>query len=138
MSVLLNKQQHLVSRPSAEPMLDNFRLVEVPVPELAPGQVLVRHQYLSLDPYMVGRMREAKSYAAPLPLDQVMIGGTAGEVVASRNERFKVGDHVLSTGGWQQYEVVDASKPGVLRKVDTTHVSLSAYLGSAGMPGVTD
>jgi NADPH-dependent curcumin reductase CurA len=137
MSVLLNKQYHLVSRPSGEPTLDNFRLVEVRVPELAPGQVLVRHQYLSLDPYMRGRMNEGKSYAAAQPLDQVMIGGTAGEVVASRSERFKVGDSVLSMGGWQQYHVVDASAPGALRRVDATHVSLSAYLGAAGMPGIT-
>jgi NADPH-dependent curcumin reductase len=137
MSVLLNKQQHLVSRPSGDPTLDNFRLVEVAVPELAPGQVLVRHRYLSLDPYMRGRMSEGKSYASAQPLGQVMLGGTAGEIVASQHERYAVGDQVLSTGGWQQYEVVDASRPGVLRKVDTRHVTLSAYLGAAGMPGIT-
>jgi len=135
--VIFNKQQHLVSRPSGEPTPDNFRLVEAQVPELGVGQVLVRHQYLSLDPYMRGRMNEGRSYAAPQPLDQVMIGGTAGEVVASRSERFKVGDPVLCMGGWQQFHVVDASVPGALRKVDTTHVSLSAYLGPAGMPGIT-
>jgi NADPH-dependent curcumin reductase len=137
MSTLINKQQHLVSRPPAEPTLDNFRLVEVAVPELAAGQVLVRHQFLSLDPYMRGRMSESKSYAAPQPLEQVMIGGTAGEVIASRNDRYQVGDRVLNSGGWQEYAVVDASQPGALRKVDTKQVSLSAYLGSAGMPGVT-
>jgi NADPH-dependent curcumin reductase CurA len=135
--VLFNKQYHLVSRPSGEPALDNFRLLEAQIPDLAPGQVLVRNQYLSLDPYMRGRMNEGKSYATPQPLDQVMIGGTAGEVIASRSERFKVGDAVLSMGGWQQYHVVDATLPGSLRKVDTTHVSLSAYLGAAGMPGIT-
>ena len=135
--VLFNKQCHLVSRPSAEAALDNFRLLEAQIPDLAPGQVLVRNQYLSLDPYMRGRMNEGKSYAAPQPLDQVMIGGTAGEVVASRSERFKVGDTVLSMGGWQQFHVVDANLPGAVRKVDTTHVSLSAYLGAAGMPGIT-
>jgi NADPH-dependent curcumin reductase len=137
MGALLNKQQLLVSRPSGEPTLGNFRLVETPVPEPAPGQVLVRHQYLSLDPYMRGRMSEGKSYAAPQPLGEVMIGGTAGEVVASHNERFKVGDQVVSTGGWQQYQVVDASQPGSLRKVDTTRIGLSTYLGAVGMPGVT-
>jgi NADPH-dependent curcumin reductase CurA len=135
--VIFNKQHHLVSRPSGEPALDNFRLLEAQIPELAAGQVLVRNQYLSLDPYMRGRMNGGKSYAAPQPLDQVMIGGTAGEVVASRSERFKVGDAVLGMGGWQQFHVVDAAVPGALRKVDTTQVSLSAYLGAAGMPGIT-
>ncbi|MGH8226356.1 MAG: NADP-dependent oxidoreductase [Steroidobacteraceae bacterium] len=134
---LLNKQQHLVSRPTGEPTLENFALVEVPVPEIAAGQVLVRHRYLSLDPYMRGRMREGKSYAAPQPLDAVMIGGTAGEVIASRSDRFAVGDQVLSAGGWQQYQVIDIAGPHDLRKVDTSRIPLSAYLGVVGMPGVT-
>ncbi len=137
MATLTNKQQRLVSRPTAEPTLDNFRLVEVPVPELAAGQVLVRHHYLSLDPYMRGRMNESKSYAEPQPLNEVMIGGTAGEVVASRSDRFAVGDRVVGMGGWQHYQVVDASQAGMLRKVDTSRVPLSAYLGAVGMPGVT-
>ena len=76
-----NKQQRLVSRPTGEPTLDNFRLVEEPLPELAPGQVLVQHHFLSLDPYMRGRMSAEKSYAAAQPLDEVMLGATAGEVV---------------------------------------------------------
>jgi NADPH-dependent curcumin reductase CurA len=134
---LTNRQQRLVSRPAAEPALENFRLVEVPVPELSAGQVLVRHHYLSLDPYMRGRMNEGKSYAAPQPLDEVMIGGTAGEVVASKSDRFAIGDRVVGMGGWQQYQVVDAAQTGMLRKVDTTRVPLSAYLGPVGMPGVT-
>jgi NADPH-dependent curcumin reductase CurA len=136
-TTLVNKQQRLASRPVAEPTLDNFRLAEVAVPELAAGQVLVRHHYLSLDPYMRGRMNDGKSYAAPQPLDEVMIGGTAGEVVASKSDRFAVGDLVVGMGGWQQYQVVDAAQAGLLRKVDTTHVPLSAYLGPVGMPGVT-
>lgn len=137
MATLINKQHRLASRPTAEATLDNFRLVEVPVPELAAGQVLVRHHYLSLDPYMRGRMSEGKSYAEPQPLDEVMIGGTAGEVVASRSDRFAVGDRVVGMGGWQQYQVVDAAHAGMLRKVDTSRVPLSAYLGPVGMPGVT-
>jgi NADPH-dependent curcumin reductase CurA len=116
---------------------ENFRLVEAPVAPLADGQVLVRHHFLSLDPYMRGRMNDSKSYAAPQPLDQVMIGGTAGEVVESRNAHFKAGDKVVGMGGWQEYAVVDADQRGVLQKVDTTHVPLSAYLGAVGMPGVT-
>ena len=133
----LNRQILLASRPTGEPVADNFKLVETPVAPLADGQVLVRHHFLSLDPYMRGRMSDAKSYAAPQPLGEVMIGGTAGEVVESRNANFKAGDKVVGMGGWQEYAVVDASQRGVLQKVDTTHVPLSAYLGAVGMPGVT-
>lgn len=133
----LNRQILLASRPQGEPSADNFKLVSTAVPALADGQVLVRHHFLSLDPYMRGRMNDSKSYAAPQPLDQVMIGGTAGEVVESRNANFQVGDKVVGMGGWQEYAVVDASQRGVLQKVDTTHVPLSAYLGAVGMPGVT-
>ena len=137
MSSLINRQILLVSRPTAEPTADNFRLVESPLPTLADGQVLVRHHFLSLDPYMRGRMSEAKSYSAPQPLDAVMIGGTVGEVVESRSPRFAPGDQVVGMGGWQEYSVVDATGPSMLRKVDTTHIPLSAYLGAVGMPGVT-
>ena len=135
-----NLQIHLASRPTGEPTTANFRLVEAALPDasqLAAGQVLVRHHFLSLDPYMRGRMNDGKSYAQPQLLDQVMGGGTVGEVVASSNPAFVVGDQVVGMGGWQQYSVVDANVPGVLRKVDTTHVPLSAYLGVVGMPGVT-
>jgi len=133
----LNKQWHLVSRPSGEPTPDNFKLVEAPLPELQDGQLLVRNHYLSLDPYMRGRMNDSKSYVAPQPLNAVMEGGTVGEVVASKNDHFKVGDKVVSRGGWQLYQVVDATQRGMLQKVDTTQVPLSAYLGAVGMPGVT-
>jgi hypothetical protein len=132
-----NKQILLASRPQGEPTVDNFKLVEQPVPALAEGQVLVRNHFLSLDPYMRGRMNEGKSYAAPQPLNEVMIGGTVGEVLESRNPHFKAGDKVVGMGGWQQYQLVDANQRGVLQKVDTTHVPLSAYLGAVGMPGVT-
>jgi NADPH-dependent curcumin reductase len=134
---LVNAQILLASRPTGEPTHANFRLVETPVPELQDGQVLVKHHWLSLDPYMRGRMNESKSYAQPQPLDAVMIGGTAGEVVASKNSHFAVGDKVVGMGGWQQYAVIDASQRGVLQKVDTTHIPLSAYLGAVGMPGAT-
>ena len=134
---LINKQWLLASRPKGEATVDNFRLVETPVPALADGQVLVRHHYLSLDPYMRMRMNDAKSYAAPQALDAVMIGGTVGEVVESKHPKFAAGDKVVGMGGWQQYAVVDGNMLGMLRKVDTTHVPLSAYLGAVGMPGVT-
>jgi NADPH-dependent curcumin reductase len=133
----MNRQILLASRPAGEPSADNFRLVETPVPALQEGQVLVRNHFLSLDPYMRGRMNDGKSYAQPQPLDAVMIGGTVGEVVESKNAHFQAGDKVVGMGGWQEYLVVDASQRGVLQKVDTTHIPLSAYLGAVGMPGVT-
>ena len=133
----LNTQIHLVSRPTGEAGLHNFKLVETTVPDLADGQVLVRHHFMSLDPYMRGRMNDAKSYAAPQPLNAVMQGGTAGKVVASKSAQYHVGDTVVGSGGWQQFSVVDTATPGTLRKVDTTHIPLSAYLGAVGMPGVT-
>jgi NADPH-dependent curcumin reductase CurA len=132
-----NKQIHLVSRPTGEATAQNFKLVDAEVPELKDGQVLVRHHYMSLDPYMRGRMNDAKSYAVPQPLNVVMQGGTVGEIVQSKNDGYQVGDKVVGFGGWQQFSVVDANLPGALRKVDTAHVPLSAYLGAVGMPGVT-
>ncbi len=133
----VNQQILLASRPTGEPTVDNFRLVETPVPALQDGQVLVRHHYLSLDPYMRGRMNDGKSYAQPQPLDAVMIGGTVGEVVESRHAAYQAGDKVVGMGGWQHYAVVDGGAAGMMRKVDTTHIPLSAYLGAVGMPGVT-
>ena len=132
-----NQQILLASRPQGEATVENFRLVATDTPALQDGQVLVRHHYLSLDPYMRGRMNESKSYAAAQPLDSVMIGGTVGEVVESRHPKYAAGDKVVGMGGWQEYSVVDANTPGTLRKVDTTHVPLSHYLGAVGMPGVT-
>ena len=132
-----NRQIQLVSRPQGEATADNFRLVEAKLPALADGQVLVRHHFLSLDPYMRGRMNDAKSYAKPQNLNEVMGGGTVGEVVDSKHPGYAKGDKVVGMGGWQDYGVVDANQPGMLRKVDTAHIPLSAYLGAVGMPGVT-
>jgi hypothetical protein len=134
---MTNRQILLTSRPAGEATSADFTLVERPVPELADGQVLVQHLYLSLDPYMRGRMNDAKSYAPPQPLNTVMIGGTAGVVVESRHPDFAVGDHVVGMGGWQLYSLVDGAARGALRKVDTSRVPLTAYLGAVGMPGVT-
>ncbi len=132
-----NRQVHLDNRPSGEASESNFKLTSSDTPALADGQVLVRHHFLSLDPYMRGRMNDAKSYAQPQALGQVMGGGTAGEVVESRSPKFAVGDKVVGMGGWQEYSVVQADQPGALRKVDTSRVPLSHYLGAVGMPGVT-
>ena len=132
-----NKQFLLDSRPVGEALASNFKLVVSETPALQEGQVLVQHHYLSLDPYMRGRMNDSKSYAVPQALGQTMGGGTAGVVIESKNSKFAVGDTVVGMGGWQQYSVVDADLVGALRKVSTTHVPLSAYLGAVGMPGVT-
>jgi hypothetical protein len=132
-----NRQILLDNRPQGEASESNFKLVSSETPPLQDGQVLVRHHYLSLDPYMRGRMNDAKSYAQPQPLGQVMIGGTVGAVVESRHPKFSVGDLVVGMGGWQEYSVVDAAQPGALRKVEATPVPLSHYLGAVGMPGVT-
>ena len=132
-----NRQQILDNRPEGEAVASNFKLVTTETPPLQDGQVLVRHHYMSLDPYMRGRMNDAKSYAQPQELGKVMQGGTVGEVVESKHPKYAVGDKVVGFGGWQEYSVVDASQPGALKKVDTTHVPLSHYLGAVGMPGVT-
>ena len=134
---MINRRIVLASRPAAEATLDNFRLETVDLPALQDGQVLVRNHWLSLDPYMRMRMNEGKSYAAPQALGGPMVGGTAGEVIESRHERFKPGDKVVGGGGWQEVAVFDAGQPGVLRKVDDSVIPLSAYLGAVGMPGVT-
>jgi len=132
-----NRQQHLDNRPEGEAVAGNFKLVTAETPALQDNQVLVRHHYLSLDPYMRGRMNESKSYAQPQPLGETMQGGTVGEVVESKHPKYAVGDRVVGFGGWQEYSVVDGNQVGALRKVDTTHVPLSHYLGAVGMPGVT-
>ncbi len=134
---MTNHRIVLASRPAAEATVSNFRLESVELPPLKEGQVLVRNHYLSLDPYMRMRMNDAKNYAAPQALNEVMIGGTVGEVAESRHPGFAAGDKVVGMGGWQEWVVVDAGTPGAMRKVDTTHIPLSAYLGAVGMPGVT-
>ncbi len=137
MTQAINKQIHLVSRPDGEPTAANFKLVEAALPTVGEGQVLVRNHYLSLDPYMRGRMNDGKSYAMPQALNAVMGGGTVGEVVVSNNASFNVGDMVVGMGGWQHYTLVDGNQRGVLQKIDTTHIPIQAYLGAVGMPGVT-
>ena len=124
----------LASRPTGPVTPDNFRLETVPVPEPADGQLLVRVHYLSLDPYMKGRMMESKSYAQPQPLDETMIGGTVGVVESSRHPGFQPGDVVIGMLGWQEYGLSDGA---MLRKIDASRIPMSAYLGVLGMPGVT-
>jgi len=128
-----NLQVLLARRPTGAPQESDFRLVETAVPEIGDGQFLVRSHYLSLDPYMRGRMNEARSYAKPAQLGEVMVGGAVGEVLDSRHPKFKTGDKVVGAFGWQLYAASDGA--GV-RVVDPG-VPLPAYLGVLGMPGVT-
>ncbi|MDR0253695.1 MAG: NADP-dependent oxidoreductase [Brucellaceae bacterium] len=134
MTELSNKRIVLASRPAGRPSAENFRLESAPVPEPAEGQVLLKLHYLSLDPYMRGRMSDAKSYAAPVALGDVMEGGTVGEVLVSRHKDFAAGDMVLSHSGWQTYAVADAVG---LRKLDPASAPLTTALGVLGMPGFT-
>jgi NADPH-dependent curcumin reductase CurA len=129
-----NMQVLLASRPVGWVTEANFKIVNSPVAKPGAGQILVRNHYLSLDPYMRGRMDDVKSYAAKQELDQVMGGRTVGEVVESNNPKFKVGDIVAGAYGWQQYGCSDGT--GV-NKIDVSSVPMSAYLGVIGMPGVT-
>src|ERR1700687_2608426 len=130
----VNRQVLLKSRPEGAPGLDNFQLTESPIPEPGEGEVLLRTLYLSLDPYMRGRMNEAKSYAKPAELGQPMVGGTVCEVAASHNAKFVVGDIVLASGGWQDYAL---SSGAGLRKLDPAAAPISTALGVLGMPGMT-
>src|SRR3954468_3656371 len=129
-----NKRVVLASRPSGWVTEANFRVESVPVPKPKDGEVLVRNLWLSLDPYMRGRMNDVKSYAAKQELDEVMVGGTVGEVVESKNPKFTAGEKVLGTFGWQQYGLSDGKG---LTRIDASRVPMQAYLGVLGMPGVT-
>ncbi|WHM33167.1 NADP-dependent oxidoreductase [Streptomyces sp. BPPL-273] len=130
----VNREWHLVTRPVGWPRPEDFALVEAEVPTPREGQVLVRNLYVSVDPYMRGRMSAAKSYAEPYELGKAMQGGAVGEVVASNAEGFAVGDHVLHFLGWREYAAVNA-KSAV--KVDPDAAPLSTYLGVLGMTGLT-
>ncbi|GHD98401.1 NADP-dependent oxidoreductase [Streptomyces alanosinicus] len=143
---MINREWHLLSRPVGWPKPEDFALVETPVPTPGEGQVLVRNKYLSVDPYMRGRMSAAKSYTAPFELGKVMQGGAVGEVVASNAEGIETGDHVLHFFGWREYAVMDAKHavkvgptavPSVKVDADAQDVPLSAYLGVLGMTGLT-
>lgn len=133
-----NRQILFTSRPGAGKggwvTEDNFRLVESPLPSPADNQALVRNHWLSLDPYMRGRMDEAKSYAKGVELGEVMVGGTVGEVLESKSPKFRPGDMVVGPLGWQEYAVGDAAS---ITKIDTSIAPASYYLGVLGMPGVT-
>ena len=127
-----NKRVVLASRPVGPVSESNFRVEEAPVPKPADGEVLVRNLWLSLDPYMRGRMSDAKSYVKGVDIGEVMVGQTVGEVVESRHAKLKVGDTVLTQLGWQLY---GSTKEAT--KIDTSRGPASYYLGLLGMPGLT-
>ncbi|MFM1897714.1 MAG: hypothetical protein RLZZ385_2788 [Pseudomonadota bacterium] len=131
-----NKRMIFAKRPVGEPDDSCFRLEEVDVPELQHGQILIKVLWLSLDPYMRGRMRDVKSYAAPMEVGDVMIGESAGVVVKSLSDKFKAGDYVTAHCGWQTMIVTDENSPRLM-KVDLNNGTLSAHLGVVGMPGRT-
>ncbi|AVA24525.1 MULTISPECIES: NADP-dependent oxidoreductase [unclassified Rhizobium] len=124
----------LASRPSGKPVAANFRVEQETLRDLAEGEVLLQILYLSLDPYMRGRMDDAKSYAKPVEIGDVMEGGTVARVVSSRNATFKPGDIVLSHSGWQSYAISDGT---ALRKLDPEAAPITTALGILGMPGFT-
>lgn len=129
-----NRQILLASRPVGAPTAANFHLVRSPIPTAGPGEVLLRTLHLSLDPYMRGRMSDAPSYAPPVALDEVMVGGTVARVEVSQHPDYAVGDLVLSFSGWQDYTVSDGTG---LMKLDAALAEPSLALGVLGMPGFT-
>jgi hypothetical protein len=129
-----NRQILLNSRPFGAPVADNFKLVSVPIVEPKEGEILLRTVYLSLDPYMRGRMNDAKSYADPVALNAVMVGGCVCKVVKSNNANFKQGDWVVSFAGWQDYSISDGVDVLNLGQ-QLAHPSYA--LGVLGMPGLT-
>lgn len=131
---IVNRRIVLAARPHGEPRPEHFRLEEGRMPAPKPGEVLLRTRWLSLDPYMRGRMSAAKSYARPVEIGEVMVGQTVSEVVASENPAFAEGDLVLSQSGWQDYAVSDGQG---LRRLDPADGPPSRFLGLLGMPGMT-
>ncbi|GLK47667.1 NADP-dependent oxidoreductase [Brevundimonas intermedia] len=129
-----NRRILLAQRPNGKPRLEDFKLDEAPLPEPQDGQVLLKILYLSLDPYMRGRMSAGKSYAKPVGIGEVMEGGTVGQIIASRHPAFSPGDIVLSHSGWQSFAVADGAS---LRKLDPAAAPVSTALGVLGMPGFT-
>lgn len=134
MSQEKNRQIVLAARPEGVPKESDFRLVETPVPEPGDGELVIRTIYLSLDPYMRGRMNAAKSYAASVEIGEVMTGGAVGQVVASKNVKFAEGDIVFGYSGWQDYALTNGKG---IRKLDSAQAPISTSLGILGMPGMT-
>jgi hypothetical protein len=128
------RQIQLARRPQGEPAPDDFQLVETPMPEPGPGEVLIRNSYLSVDPYMRGRMRDVKSYVPPFEIGAAMDGGAVGQVIASNGGKFEEGAWVQHMGGWREHAVSDGT---LTYPVDPDVAPISTALGVLGMPGLT-
>jgi NADPH-dependent curcumin reductase CurA len=131
---ITSHQVRLARRPQGNVAEEDFRIVHASLADPGEGEVLVRNEWLSLDPYMRGRMSDAKSYVPPVALDAVMVGQTVGEVIASRDPQLRVGDKVLTQLGWQSHGIARASE---VTRIDASRVPASYYLGILGMPGIT-
>lgn len=132
----VSREIHLRRRPQGMPVADDFELIEKPIPSVGPGQILIRNVWMTVDPYMRGRMMDRESYVPPFQLGEALDGGSVGQVVASEHPDYSVGDYVcgFASGGWREYQVSDGA---MLQKVDPGLAPLSSYLGVMGMPGLT-
>ena len=129
-----NHEIRLKSRPEGMPTRANFELVETPIPTPGHGQVLIRNSYMSVDPYMRGRMVDRVSYSPPFQIGETLTGGAVGQVTASNNPKFAVGDFVSNFAGWREWFVTNGND---LQKIDPSIVPIQTYLGTFGMPGLT-
>jgi NADPH-dependent curcumin reductase CurA len=134
MTETISREIRLKSRPVGMPNESDFELAQVVIPEPGQGEVLVRNIYMSVDPYMRGRMVDRESYVPPFQLGRPLEGGCVGQVVSSKGGRFQVGDYVLGMLGWREYYVSDGAG---LTKIDPNLAPIQAYLGTLGMTGLT-
>ena len=134
MNTLTNRRIVLAARPQGVPQGSDFSMISEPIPDLGEGEIISRTIYLSLDPYMRGRMNEGKSYAAPVGIGETMCGGTVSQVLKSNNPEFAKDDYILTYDGWQEYAVSDGKGA---RKLDPTQAPISTAVGVLGMPGMT-
>jgi hypothetical protein len=133
-NTLTNRRIVLAARPQGAPQSSDFSMISEPIPDLGEGEIISRTIYLSLDPYMRGRMNEGKSYAAPVEIGETMCGGTVSQVLKSNNPEFAKDDYILTYGGWQEYAISDGKGA---RKLDPTQAPISTAVGVLGMPGMT-
>jgi len=134
MNEYISREIVLRKRPIGIPDESDFGVVEVPVRQSGDGDVLVQNIYVSVDPYMRGRMMDRKSYTPPFQIDETITGGCVGKIILSNTDQFQVGEYVLGSAGWREYYLSDGSG---LTRVDPTAVPIQSYLGVTGMPGMT-
>ncbi len=134
MNTLTNRRIVLAARPQGAPQSSDFSMISEPIPDLGEGEIISRTIYLSLDPYMRGRMNEGKSYAAPVEIGETMCGGTVSQVLKSNNPEFAKDDYILTYDGWQEYAISDGKGA---RKLNPTQAPISTAVGVLGMPGMT-